>query len=93
MKIMRNLLLLASLSFSITAQAGIWETVTEILWKQSPPAPPAVNVLVIHDQPSIMLEVKGKYQLYDPHDESHISTRFLGKSKPIEAMSGGLRWG
>ncbi|CCB86605.1 MULTISPECIES: SpoIID/LytB domain-containing protein [Parachlamydia] len=93
MKIMRNLLLLASLSFSITAQAGIWETVTEILWKQSPPAPPAVNVLVIHDQPSIMLEVKGKYQLYDPHDESHISTRFLGKRKPIEAMSGGLRWG
>ncbi|WP_249274199.1 SpoIID/LytB domain-containing protein [Parachlamydia sp. AcF125] len=91
---MRNLLLLlASLSFSISAQAGIWEAVTGLLWKQSSSAQPLVNVLIVHDQPSIILEVKGKYQLYDPHENSHISTRFLGKRKAVEAVSGGLKWG
>ncbi|PJD95964.1 MAG: hypothetical protein CK425_07410 [Parachlamydia sp.] len=94
MKIMRYLLLLlASLSFSISAEAGLWDTLKEYIWKQNTTAPALINVLIIHDQPNVVLEVKGKYQLFDPNDHAHLSTRFLGKRKPIEAVSGGLKWG
>lgn len=94
MKIARYLIiLLACLSFSNTVEAGLWDNLKKYLWSQDAVTPAAVNVLIIHDQPKVVLEVKGKYQLFDPLDNSHISTRFLGKKKPIEAISGGLRWG
>lgn len=94
MKIARYLVLLfASLTFANSAEAGLWDALKKYLWSQEATAPAAVSVLIIHDQPKVVLEVKGKYQLFDPLDNSHISTRFLGKKKTIEAVSGGLKWG
>src|SRR5262249_11555913 len=41
----------------------------------------------------VVLEVKGKYKIFDPHTKEHISTRYTGKRKFIQAVSDGLKWG
>lgn len=56
-------------------------------------APPSIKVLLVHDKPGVVLEVKGKYSIYDPLKNSHISTRFIGKRKYIQALRDGLQWG
>ena len=47
----------------------------------------------MHDQPGIVLEVKGKYQLFDPNTNSYLSTRFIGKRKFAQAAHDGIKWG
>lgn len=56
-------------------------------------APPSIRVLLAHDKPGAVLEVKGKYSIYDPLTNSHISTRFIGKRKYLQALRDGLQWG
>lgn len=56
-------------------------------------APPSIKVLLLHDKQGVVLEVKGKYSLYDPRTNDHISTRFIGKRKYIQALTDGLQWG
>jgi len=52
-----------------------------------------IKLLVIHDKPGVVLEVKGKYKLYDPNKNQYLSTRFTGKRKYIQAVSDGIKWG
>jgi len=54
---------------------------------------PSVPVLLVHDCPGVVLEVKGKYRLYDPNHHCYLSTRYIGKRKFIQALKEGLRWG
>jgi hypothetical protein len=41
----------------------------------------------------LIVEVKGKYKLYDPHTQEFISTRFIGKRKFMQPLQDGLSWG
>ena len=52
-----------------------------------------VKILIVNNQPNAMVEVKGKYRLYDPHTKSFFGTRFLGKRKSVEAFPSGIKWG
>lgn len=74
-------------------QAGIVENLIQKYWSQEQRAPETIKILVVHDRPGVVLEVKGKYKLYDPHKEAFIATRFIGKRKFIQAMNDSLRWG
>lgn len=73
----------------LTCQAGILDS-----WINKPLAPPPmIDVLLVHDMPGVVLEVKGKYRLYDPKNYSFLSTRFIGKRKFIMPLTDGLKWG
>lgn len=80
------------LSLIASCEAGAvdsWAT----MWKSERPQAPAIKVLIAKNKPGVVLEVKGKYKLYDPNTKEHISTRFVGKRKYIQALANGLKWG
>lgn len=56
-------------------------------------SPQLIRVLLVHDQPGAVIEVKGKYKIYDPRDFSHISSRYGGQRRYIQAVQDGIRWG
>lgn len=87
------MLLLALLPFTGNVDAGFWEHIVNTFWKPSQAMPPMVKVLIVHDAPGAIIEVKGKYRLYDPRTNEFISTRFVGKRKFMQALKEGLRWG
>lgn len=80
-------------AFVMPMEAGIFDSLTNYFRKPALPPPPMVKVLIVHDKSGIVLEVKGKYKIFDPHQENHISTRFIGKRKFIQAISDGIKWG
>lgn len=65
-----------------------------ILEKVVEPASPK-NILVLLEQGAseALLEVKGSYFLFNPHDGSKISSGVLGKRFMIHATETGLKWG
>lgn len=87
-----NGLLLASIFTGGTVQAGFIDNMKSIFVK-SEPQEPIVGVLVAHDVPGVVLEVKGKYKIFDPHTREYISTRFIGKRKFVQAIPDGIKWG
>lgn len=82
-----------SLSLGSQLEASAWSSVKEFFGVQERCSMPEIKVLVIHDVDGVNMEVKGKYSLYDPYTNSHISTRFIGKSKMMQALRSGLKWG
>jgi stage II sporulation protein D len=87
------LLFLALAPFSSPLQAGIWDNITGYFRGQTRPEPPTIRILVIHDVEGANLQIRGRYSLYDPYTNSHISSRFAGKSRYIQAVGDGLKWG
>lgn len=87
------LLFLALLPFNSSLQASWWSDVTGYFKGQSRPTPPTIRILVLHDLEGVNLEVRGKYSLYDPYTNSYISSRFVGKSRYVQALNDGLKWG
>jgi stage II sporulation protein D len=87
------LLFLALAPFNSPLQAGMWDNITGYFRGQTRPAPPTIRVLIIHDVEGANLQIRGRYSLYDPYTNSHISSRFAGKSRYIQAVSDGLKWG
>lgn len=61
--------------------------------RKSPLNPKSVRILIVHDKPGVVVEVKGRYKLYDPKTMEYISTRFHGKRKFIQPVNDGLKWG
>jgi len=86
-------LLLAVMQLVSPLEAGIWDKIKSTLAKKPMEIAPTLEVLVVHDRPGVVLEVKGKYKIYDPHTNDHISTRFIGKRKFIQAQHEGIKWG
>jgi stage II sporulation protein D len=87
------LILVAIGTMSAPAHGGWWDSVTSFFSSSAPIKPPKIKVLVVHDQQGIVVEVKGKYKLYDPNTGEHISTRYVGKRKYMQAVRDGLKWG
>ncbi|CCB91409.1 putative uncharacterized protein [Waddlia chondrophila 2032/99] len=86
------LLVIALLPFAASVEAGFLSNMRNIFVKHQHPVP-AIDVLVVNDKPSAMIEVSGKYQLYNPHTKSLISKRYIGKKKLMQTDSSGLKWG
>ena len=58
-----------------------------------PIAPRNIQVLLEKDAKEALLEVKGPYQIFNPHDGSKIASGLLGKRFIIRELSAGLKWG
>lgn len=84
--------LLAAFLLGGTLEANTLETAFSNWWKGISKAP-AVKVLIVHDQPGAVLEVKGKYKIFDPYTGNFLSTRVIGKRRFIQPLSDGLKWG
>jgi hypothetical protein len=92
--ILRNFLLfIALLSLGSPVHAGVWENIKEYFTRNALVEPPSIRVLLLHDVEGAKLEVRGKYSLFDPYTNTHLSKRFTGKSRQIQALSDGLKWG
>lgn len=87
------LFILALMPMTVTVEAGFWDNIVNTFWKPAQAMPPMIKVLIVHDEPGVIIEVKGKYKLYDPRTNEFISTRFIGKRKFMQALKDGLRWG
>lgn len=94
MMLVRLLLCLSAfVSLAIPAQADMWDSVKGFFSKKEAKEAPSIKVLVVHDQPGVILEVKGKYKIFDPNTSNYISSRFIGKRKFIQAVHDGIKWG
>src|SRR5437588_276475 len=74
---------------TLSLQAGVFD---RPFVKKEMPAP-SIKVLLDHNRPGVVVEVKGEYKLYDPRTNEHMSTRFIGKRKYFQALKDGLQWG
>jgi stage II sporulation protein D len=90
---MNKKIALCALLAASPLQGGVLESYITSFWNQGEKASPNIQVLIAHDQPGAILEVKGKYKLYDPYAQKYISTRFIGKRKFIQPLADGLKWG
>ncbi len=73
-------------------EAGLWDAVTNYIVGQEQVVPEKISVLVAHDQPGALLEVTGKYRIYDPNKNKLMSARMMGKKKYIQAVPEGIKW-
>lgn len=78
---------------SSNIQAGIWDSIANYLAKDSSEPNDNLRILVVHDKPGVLLEVKGKYKIYDPNTKMHMGKGYIGKRKYIQPISDGMRWG
>lgn len=58
-----------------------------------PMAPRNVQVLLEKDASEVLLEVKGPYYIFNPHDGSRIASGLLAKRFMIRELDAGLKWG
>lgn len=86
------LFVIAFLPFITPVEAGFLSNMRNLFTKHQKTVP-AIDVLVVNDKPSALVEVKGKYQLYNPHTKKLLSKRYVGKKKLMQSTSSGLKWG
>jgi len=77
----------------MVSYAGFWDSVRGAFSGKSRTTQLKIDVLVINDQPGAMVEIKGKYKVFDPNTKKHLATRFVGKRKMMQSIATGLKWG
>lgn len=73
-------------------EAGFWDRVRSFREGRHQ-QPVKIKVLIERDIGGCMLEVRGRYNIFDPHTGDRVSTRFLPKSNFCQPISEGIRWG
>ncbi|OGN65093.1 MAG: hypothetical protein A3E80_03770 [Chlamydiae bacterium RIFCSPHIGHO2_12_FULL_49_9] len=58
-----------------------------------PIAPRNIQILLEKDAKEALLEVKGPYYIFNPHDGSRVASGLLGKRFMIRELEAGLKWG
>lgn len=58
-----------------------------------PMNPRSIQVLLEKDASEALLEVKGPYYIFNPHDGSKVASGLLGKRFMIRELDNGLKWG
>lgn len=58
-----------------------------------PMAPRNIQILIEKDAEGVLLEVKGPYYIFNPHDGTRVSSGLLGKRFMIHELENGLKWG
>jgi stage II sporulation protein D len=70
-----------------------FEKSKEPILATEPIAPSNIQVLLEKDAAGVLLEVKGPYYIFNPHDGSRIASGILGKRFMIHELESGLKWG
>lgn len=86
-------MLMSFFSFAASLQAGIWDSIKSTFVASEKLEPPKIRVLIVHNVDAAVIEVKGKYNIYDPLKNNKLGSYFLGKSNLLQPLSGGLKWG
>lgn len=58
-----------------------------------PTSPQNIQLLLEKDASEALLEVKGPYYIFNPHDGSRVSSGLLGKRFMVHELENGLKWG
>lgn len=58
-----------------------------------PMAPRNIQILIEKDSEGTLLEVKGPYYIFNPHDGSRVASGLLGKRFMVHELETGLKWG
>jgi stage II sporulation protein D len=58
-----------------------------------PMSPRNIQILLEKDAREALLEVKGPYYIFNPHDGSRVASGLLGKRFMIRELDSGLKWG
>jgi stage II sporulation protein D len=74
-------------SATLSAQETTYERIAQ------PMAPRNIQVLLEKETDSALLEVKGPYTIFNPHDGSRVASGLLGKRFMIHELESGLKWG
>ncbi len=80
---MKKMLFLLSFAFLLSAEINVLE----------PKHPEKILVMIEKDATEALLEVQGPYYIYNPHDNSRISSGLLGKRFMIHGTPSGIKWG
>lgn len=92
--IKRMLYALLSITMFINPiQAGIWDSISNYFSPSPIKIDDHLKILVTHNKPGVILEVKGKYQIFDPNTNARLGKGYIGKRKYIQPLSDGLKWG
>lgn len=84
-------LLLTLCTLTTSAEAGLFSRL--VGKKERVQRPPTVNILLFHDKPGAVIEIKGPYKMYDPLTNDLVATRFIGKRRYMQHLTDGLQWG
>lgn len=80
-------LLCSALSGAFAEGNSSYERIAE------PMAPRNIQILIEKDVDGALLEVKGPYYIFNPHDGSRVASGLLGKRFMIHELESGLKWG
>jgi len=69
------------------------DTFTSIEKIHQPVSPRNIQVLLEKDADGVLLEVKGPYHIFNPHDGARVASGLLGKRFMIHELENGLKWG
>lgn len=84
---------IAALSPATGVEAGWMDTINNTINPAERMEYPSIKVLLTHDQESVIVEIKGKYNIYDPRTGQLMSSRFKGKRRNLQATRQGIVWG
>lgn len=87
------MILIITLSFTANVQAAGLFDVMSGAHARANTKTPRIKVLIVENSDGVMLETKGKYNIYNPHDNTKLGTRFMGKSYLVQPLLGGIKWG
>lgn len=87
--------ILCAAAFLCTASLGWTEGTSSINFDRiaEPISPRNIQVLLDKDKSEALLEVKGPYYIFNPHDGSRVASGLLGKRFLIHELESGLKWG
>ncbi len=85
--------LLAMAISSASLEAGMRDDIPSSFELKQNSRPASIKVLIADDIPGALIEVKGKYNIYDPYKRKRIDASFFPKRRYIQAVDSGLKWG
>lgn len=89
MKIMKSVLaavLIGSTLTSVTAAANAPKDFSQVN------KPATIKILLAKQKDDVLLEVKGRYQIFNPDDETIIDTGIFGKRSKITSTENNIQW-
>jgi stage II sporulation protein D len=94
MRFLTIIALLSTLTPAVSLLAAEQVVAPEILEQiREPTAPRNIQILLEQSATEALLEVKGPYFLFNPHDGTKIASGLLGKRFMVHALESGLKWG